>query len=323
MKHGELVRRQAVTLPGEASDTLLELLGMSMAPSTQKKYEECVRVAQRRGLDVENLTDFSLAMYVAKIKDLGQSAKTAQIHICALKHLYRVMDKPFPAGLLTRQALMGFRRHAESHGSGKGQVDPIRWDMLEQVCDQLDKSSNIAARRDSAWFSLASDCLLRASEVSAVRCEHVQMKSDLTGMLEIPKRKNDQHRKGTYRFIRAKTMGRMQAWQEIANVYDGFLFRRFWYNGRGKPNVKEMPIKRKWMFKTVKQRFKKAGFPGRFGSHSFRVGSAVELLERGATDLELMQDGGWANIQMTARYVQQARASRSATARHRFDGVVE
>ena len=67
----------------------------------------------------------------------------------------------------------------------------------------------------------------------------------------------------------------------------------------------------RWIQKAVKS----AGLGPGYSGHSFRVGTTVELVRRGAGLLETQQAGGWKSSRMPARYAEGELARRGAVAR--------
>ena len=79
--------------------------------------------------------------------------------------------------------------------------------------------------RDRALLSVAYDSLCRRSELVAADVEHVELMSDGSGTLFLPRSKTDQEGQGEYRYLAPDTMRHLSAYLEASGHKDGVLFR--------------------------------------------------------------------------------------------------
>ena len=180
--------------------------------------------------------------------------------------------------------------------------------------------------RDAALISLASDTMMRESELVAVRVEDFeQNRHKGTWTIVVPFSKTDQAGTGSdIRFVSRETMERVRAWQVAAGIASGLLFRPI--GGRRKNMVKQAPstvrdelvvalgaqevarIFRRWAEKANLADYKK------ITGHSTRVGTANDLAEDGYTDLQIAIAGGWKSLDMVRYYTRKSKAGRNAVA---------
>ena len=115
-------------------------------------------------LDGRSLNDNLLATYITELYQDGKSPATISKIVAAVKWTVknRGVDVSFE---ITEKALAGVRR--KSKGRGRGQVDGITWDEVEQICTLAEAEGTVAGLRDSAMIRLMSDCLLHISEAVA------------------------------------------------------------------------------------------------------------------------------------------------------------
>ena len=85
---------------------------------------------------------------------------------------------------------------------------------------------------DAALLAVASDGLLRVSEVAALDVGDVQAEADGSGRLFVGASKTDQEGRGAVLYLGAPTVSRVNAWLAAAGHRDGPLFRRVRRGGR-------------------------------------------------------------------------------------------
>ena len=93
-------------------------------------------------------------------------------------------------------------------------------------------SPAVAGLRDAALLAVASDGLLRVSEVAALDVGDVQAEADGSGRLLVGASKTDQEGRGAVLYLGAPTVSRVNAWLAAAGHRDGPLFRRVRRGGR-------------------------------------------------------------------------------------------
>ena len=151
------------TPPGPARSGA-DLAKASMAPNTRRAYEAALRGFE--GSDYPE-TDAGVAAYLGELYDHGRSAAVAAMVVAALRFRARHQGRDSPVGPEAERALAGFRRMAAERGYG--QVAGIRWEQADRVAEMAEQSGALAGLRDAAIIAVASDALLRVSEVSR-RC---------------------------------------------------------------------------------------------------------------------------------------------------------
>ncbi len=153
--------------------------------------------------------------------------------------------------------------------------------------------------RDAAILRLGSDCLLRVSELAAVRIGDVERRADGSGRLAVRRSKTDQDGRGSVLYVGPATVDAVEAWRKAAGVEDGLLFR-----------CSARTIRR-----AVVKRAAAAGVSGRVSGRSLRVASAQSLVRAGASTAELMQAGRWRDPKTATGYTEAELAGRGPVAR--------
>ena len=178
-------------------------------------------------------------------------------------------------GAATTRVLAGFRRLAR--GRGRGKVTGVRWEQAEQP-------GNMAGLRNAAIVAVASDALLRVSEVAALDVSDVNLAEQT---VLIRQSKTDQE--GTVQFPGKPTTERIRAWLLNSGLTEWALFRAVNKVGR----VQGSGLTGRNIRRIITQRATAAGVDGRVSGHSLRVGSAQSLANAGASLVEMQVAGRW------------------------------
>ena len=262
------------------------------------------------------LDDSSLAAYLADIHDAGRSPATAAQVVAAVKFRAKLAGLASPLGPATDRVLAGLRR--EGRGRGRGQVTGVSWAQADAAAAvAANDGGSIAGLRDAAILALASDAMLRVSEVAALDVDDVRIEDDGTGRLTVRHSKTDQEGAGTVLFLGAATVARIKAWQACAGVRGGALFRRV--RRGGWPQNER--ISARAIRTVIAKRAANAGVEGRVSGHSLRVGSA-QSPRRGRCRVGRASDGWAVDLArdagaVLARPIRRPRCRRPAALRRR------
>ena len=206
------------------------LVAASIAENTKRTYAAALKRLDA-GLAGQDLTDASLALYLARLHAAGLSPAVAAMAVAAVKFRFRLQGLASPAGPATDRVLAGLRR--EGKGRGRGQVDGMRFSEVDTAAAvAANDGGSVAGLRDAALLAVASDGLLRVSEVAALDVGDVQAEADGSGRLFVGASKTDQEGRGAVLYLGAPTVSRVNAWLAAAGHRDGPLFRRV---RRGRP----------------------------------------------------------------------------------------
>ena len=170
--------------------------------------------------------DAALADYLAARHDAGAAPTSIGMTVAAVKAAARLSGQPSPAGPKTARVLAGIRR--EGRGRGRGQAKGLQWSAADTVAAVAANNGKgkIAGLRDAALVALASDALLRVSEVVAVQVEDIAAEADGSGRLTVHRSKTDQEGRGVVLYLGEATMRRIAVWREAADIHAGPLFLR-------------------------------------------------------------------------------------------------
>ncbi len=289
------------------SDETEELVKASLAPSTVETYRLAMEQLEK-WLDGRVLNDNLLATYITGLHQDGKSPATISKIVSAVKWT----TKNQGGGILfeiTDKALAGIRRKGK--GRGRGQVDGITWEEVDQICAHTEAEGTVAGLRDSAMIRLMSDCLLRISEVVAADVE------DVNSALRIRQSKTNPGTAGipdVTLYIGEPTQEAIKRYCEAANITEGPLFR--WV--RSGDNIASDRITIDGVRKIIKRRAREAGIEGKISGHSLRIGSAISLAQAGASVVNMQVAGRWKSPQMPAHYARAELIEQGAIARFKY-----
>ena len=190
-------------------------------------------------------------------------------------------------------------------------MDAMTWDEAERVCALAEAEDTVAGLRDSALIRLMSDCLLRISEAVAVDVEDAD--SVLTVHQSQSEPGSEDFPDATL-YIGVPTRRVIKRYCEAGGITKGALFR--WIR-RG-DNITRGRLSVDGARKIIKRRARAAGVEGVISGHSLRVGSAVSLVQAGASVVDLQVAGRWKSPQMPAHYARAESAARGGIARFKY-----
>ena len=283
-----------------------DLAKASMAKNTRRAYEAALRAFECSGRPE---TDAGVAAYLGDLYEQGLSAAAASMAVAALRFRARLCDRPSPVGAAAERVLAGFRRLAAERGRGK--VAGVRWEQADRAAAMAEGTGTLGGLRDAAIIAVASDALLRVSEISALDVSDVNL--DEKTVL-VRRSKTDQEGAGALQFLGEPTVARVRAWLEGASLTEGALFRAVHRSGR----VQAKRLGSRSIRRILVCRARDAGLEGRISGHSLRVGSAQSLATAGASLVEMQIAGRWRSPAMPGRYAEGQLAKQGATARLRY-----
>ena len=205
--------------PSEAAQ---RLAGAALAPATIRAYRAALAGLEtwlsQRG---RALSDASIADYLAARHEAGLAPSTIALTVAAVKAAAKLVGHPAPVGKQTARVLAGIRREGRSRG--RGQVQGLRWAEADTVATfAANSGGKLTGLRDAAIVALASDCLLRVSEIVAVQITDLEAEADGSGRLTVHRSKTDQEGEGAELFVGQPTMRRIPEACMTVRCFDAF-----------------------------------------------------------------------------------------------------
>ena len=230
--------------------------------------------------------------------------------VAAIRFRAKLTGTEIPVGPATARVLAGFRRAGRTRG--RGQVEGVRWEQADAAAAlAVNEETKLSGLRDAAILAVASDALLRVSELAALTVADIDMTEQT---LTVQRSKTDQEGTGAVLFLGKPTIQRVQVWLTAAGIREGALFRALTKGGKVRAGLSARSLRT-----IIAKRSKAAGVLGRVSGHSLRVGSAQSLAAAGASVVEMQQAGRWKSPAMPGQYARKQMARRGAVARLRYE----
>ena len=125
----------------------------------------------------------------------------------------------------------------------------------------------VGGLRDAALIAVASDTLLRVSEVAALEVADIDFTSST---VTVRRSKTDQEGEGAVLCLGKPTLRRVRNWLDASDLEGGPLFRPVRVGGA----VGDRAVSARSVREVIKARAVAAGVEGRVSGHSLRVDSA-------------------------------------------------
>ena len=247
------------------ADTAHALAAASIAPNTRRAYTTALgRLDTWLAATGVPLTDPALAEYLSELFETGKAPAVAALVVAAVKFRSKLTGTEIPVGPATARVLAGFRRAGRTRG--RGQVEGVRWEQADAAAAlAANGAESLAGLRDAAILAVASDALLRVSELAALTVADIDMTEQT---ITVQRSKTDQEGTGAVLFLGQPTLQRVQAWLAAAGMQAGPLFRALTKGGKVRSGLSARSIRT-----IIAKRSKAAGVPGRVSGHSLRVGA--------------------------------------------------
>ena len=277
----------------------------ALAPGTRAVYSGHVRRYRRAGYKLEGR---DLARWIADQIEAGTPPATIKIRTAAVRKFCACLDKPIigRANELVKAALI--RASRENRGRGSGQVAGAGWPLADAAARLAARTGDWLGIRDACMVLLASDGMLRISEVAALNFEDIAKAPDGSGRLTIRASKTDQAGRGETLFLGDSTLAGVRKWLAVSEITTGPLFTSTRGRRIGPAAVRSVLVKR----------LKAAGATGRISGHSLRRGSAASLVEAGASLPEVMESGRWIGPEQVKIYLSGQLIETGGVAKYRY-----
>ena len=190
------------------TDTAHTLAAASIAPNTRRAYTAALGRLDTWLADMGvPLRDPALAEYLSEVFEDGKTPAVAAMVVAAVKFRAKLTGTESPVGAATTRVLAGFRRAGRTRG--RGQVEGVRWEQADAAAAlAANEETKLAGLRDAAVLAVASDALLRVSELAALTVADIDMTEQT---ITIQRSKTDQEGTGAVLFLGKPTIQRVQA----------------------------------------------------------------------------------------------------------------
>ena len=286
--------------PAPRPDGRLRTLGVR--PRTERLYRR--ELARLDDWGAGRPVDDELLSRWLVIRCNGFGVGVADRVLAAVRWRNLLNQEPPAAGARTHLAMSEIRFGGGGHR--RGSMTGIRWEAAEALATAAEREGTLAGARDAAIITAMSNGLLRGAEVCALDVADVAAFDLFDRVMRIRRSKTDRAGVGATVPIAGLTAQRIDAWMEASGITSGPLFRTV-----VNETVRANRLTTNALRSIIQTRAQAAGLPpGRYGGHSFRIGSAESLAERGASVLEIQLAGRWTSPTMPGRYAAAVAARR-------------
>jgi len=183
-------------------------------------------------------------------------------------------------------------------GKPQKQATPLTYDILiklKNIC-----SDDIVGLRNKLLLQLGYETMRRRSEICQFKFEDLQHLGNHKHALLLRHSKTDQYNQGKIIPISGELSGIISKWSLAIDRDSGYILRSFKRNLSTKSSLTPASINH-----ILKSLQKKAGLNqiGELSGHSFRVGAALDLLDKNIPLEKIMLRGGWKSEASAMRYL--------------------
>jgi len=269
------------------------------APNTIKAYQadftHYQRWCQSNNHEPANVCAMVFVQYLDEMSRELTSA-TIQRRIASLSQIFKLSSTPN----ITREpeVLLALKKINRRLGRSQKQATPLTLEVmrkLQAVCDD-----GIVDFRNRLLLQLGYESMRRRSEICAFKFDDVKRLPNGKHALLLRKSKTDQFGEGKLIPISDELIEMINHWQDRIKQTDGYILRSF----KRDLSVRESldPAALNKILKTLQRKAKLKDI-GELSGHSFRVGAAVDLLDRGVPFERIMLRGGWKSEKTALRYL--------------------
>ena len=291
------------------SSETADLIRNSLSQKTIDNYRVRLKMFAE-WLQDRNITDEILAEYLTYLFQQGHSPSHVRNSCAAVRWFLKNRTKKtvfiFPVTTATLAAIM-----RKGRDRGIGQRNALTWEQVERICAVQESEGTLQGIRNSSIFRVMSDCLMRASELVELQVSDLEEEG-----VVIRYSKTDQEGRGTHQHLCEFTRHILHQWLEGAGITKGYIFRPL--TGRGDRLLytnKNTKLGYDALRAIIKRCAERVGITEKIATHSLRIGTAVSLVERGATLPELQIEGRWRSPSMPAYYARAQLSKKGAIAR--------
>jgi site-specific recombinase XerD len=264
-------------------------------------FERFSRWCEQAGADPLNVSPEELARFIDYLGD-KRAPVTVLHYITCIGTIYRLSERPTVDK--SPPVTLAIKRLFRAKGRWQKQAIPLTRDILETLLPACDDSNR--GLRDRVLLRLGYDTMRRAAELCSFRFEDMELHPTGRAALHLRFSKTDQMGDGKLIPIGAELQEDLARWAERTGG-SGYIVRRVYHSGDIGTAMEPCNVR-----KHVGDIQTRAGLElgGKLTAGSFRVGAALDLLERGVSMEKIMLRGGWDRSSTVIKYLRAWQAVR-------------
>ena len=251
---------------------------------------------QEYNLDPLNIHEDQFANYILEMGEMLTVA-TIQRRIASLGSVFNLTKSTNPT--TAPVVILTLKKVRRKFGKPQKQATPLTYDVLtklKNICP-----NDIVGFRNRLLLQLGYETMRRRSEICQFKFEDLKQFGGNKHALLLRHSKTDQYNQGKIIPISAELSEMILKWSININQSNGYILRSFKRNLSPNPPLSPASINH-----ILKDLQKQAGLNqvGELSGHSFRVGAALDLLDKNIPLEKIMLRGGWKSETSAMRYLQ-------------------
>jgi len=281
-------------------EILFNSLEGAYAPNTIRSYKSdymhYFNWCQKYHHDSLNINEDQFANYILEMGGILSTA-TIQRRIANLGNIFNLTKSTNP----TKEpvVLLTFKKIRRKFGKPQKQATPLTYDVLTKLKNAC--SDDIVGMRNKLLLQLGYETMRRRSEICQFKFEDLQHLGNHKHALLLRHSKTDQYSQGKIIPISNKLSEMILGWSLAIDQDNGYILRSFKRNLSTNLSLTPASINH-----TLKNLQMQAGLDqiDELSGHSFRVGAALDLLDKNIPLEKIMLRGGWKSETSAMRYLQ-------------------
>ena len=238
------------------------------------------------------------AVFVKYLNEMSQelTSATIQRRIASLSQIFKLTSVPN----ITKEpeVLLELKKINRRLGRSQKQATPLTLEVMRKLQAACDDS--IVGLRNRLLLQLGYESMRRRSEICAFKFEDVKTLPNGKHALLLRKSKTDQFGEGKLIPISDELIEMISHWQDKIKQTDGYILRSFKRDLSVRKSLNSAALNK--ILKALQRKAKLKDI-GELSGHSFRVGAAVDLLDKGVPFERIMLRGGWKSEKTALRYL--------------------
>lgn len=284
-----------------ARETFMEA---TKAANTTRAYDSAWRLFQSWCGDAGRVSypasGETMSLYAVAMLEDGKRLSTVRVHLAAITKRHTEAGFPSPVDNQARQVLSNAARLLRERPKRKAPVTPEQLKMILRHT----RENDVTVVRDRTIIHLGFALGWRRTELMALDLADIRFSS--RGMsITLGASKADQTGEGrvvavSYGHGETCPVRQLRRWIEVRGNWQGPLFTAILKNGK----ITRRRLTGHHVAIILKHYLEQVGIdPSVYSAHSLRAGMATAGAENGATEISIMQRGGWKTISTVLDYV--------------------
>jgi site-specific recombinase XerD len=270
------------------------------APNTIRSYRSDYmhysNWCQEYHCDPLNIHEQQFADYILEMGE-NLTVATIQRRVASLSSIFSLTKSANP----TKEpvVILTTKKLRRKFGKPQKQATPLTYDILIKLKDIC--SGDIVGLRNKLLLQLGYETMRRRSEICQFKFEDLQHLGNHKHALLLRHSKTDQYNQGKIIPVSGELSEMISIWSLAIDQDSGYILRSFKRNLSTKSSLTHASINN-----ILKSLQKQAGLNqiGELSGHSFRVGAALDLLNKNIPLEKIMLRGGWKSEASAMRYLQ-------------------